>query len=212
MVSLSRYINRLKKIGLSKFILGVSERIRNYFFYKIYKFDYWHVGATYHLRPYKSEVVNIVNSIKPKTVIEIGCGLGDILHYVNASQKIGIDTDKNVIKAAKLLYKGISFHTGSLEASSIIESETYNTQSIDILIMINWTHNIKFSEIKNSIININKKTPIKYILADIINENACGYKYKHTCLEYSEIGTIVSINNCDDNIRKLLLVKVSVEV
>ena len=59
----------------------------------------WHLNATYYVREYKGKVINICNFFKSDVeyVIEIGCGLGELISRVNINNKIGIDIDKNVL-------------------------------------------------------------------------------------------------------------------
>ena len=44
-----------------------------------------------------------MNFSNPITVLEIGCGLGDIILRTKSQKKIGIDSDKRVLQAAKTL-------------------------------------------------------------------------------------------------------------
>ena len=40
-------------------------------------------------RPYKREVVDIVNSLRPNSVVEVGCGLGEIVGRACARERFG---------------------------------------------------------------------------------------------------------------------------
>src|SRR5882724_2411371 len=46
---------------------------------RVFRFDEWHANAPYACRPYKKSVVDLANSLRPNTVVEVGCGLGEIL-------------------------------------------------------------------------------------------------------------------------------------
>lgn len=85
-------INKLKiKIndcGLLNTMIGI---IKSFVLYRIlhifFHFDKWHMNAIYNITPYKKEVVKIINEIRPKFVIEIGCGLGEIISRIKAYKK-----------------------------------------------------------------------------------------------------------------------------
>ena len=49
------------------------------FLFVFNKIDKWHFRANYYCRPYKKNIIDIVNIINPDIVVEIGCGIGDIL-------------------------------------------------------------------------------------------------------------------------------------
>src|SRR4051812_17445146 len=73
---------------------------------RMFELDPWHANAPYSCRPYKKSVVDLVNSLKPERVVEIGCGLGEILVRIQARHRFGLDTDADVIRAARFLHPG----------------------------------------------------------------------------------------------------------
>ena len=46
-------------------------------------------------------VIDEINKFNFNVVIDVGCGLGNIIKRINAPYRVGIDIDKNIIKAAK---------------------------------------------------------------------------------------------------------------
>jgi len=202
---IKNYSSRLKHIGIAGLAQGVIERGINLVLYFLFRFDYWHVGAAYHLKPYKKQVVDIVNSISPDVVVEVGCGLGDILSRTSARNKVGIDLDLNVIKAAKFIHRKIYFICGSLNRLDDVVFES-NVSDIDILVMCNWLHNVEFNEIKKSIHDLQSKVSVKYLLIDVINADVNGYKYKHTLDECKHLGNVVNIIRSNDNVRNFVLI------
>ena len=118
----------------------------------IFKFDNWHARSSAICRKYKHQLITIINDIDGKScVVEIGCGLGDLLEKIEANQKIGFDLDENVINAAKFINKDISFEKGSF-ANVVALNE-----NIDVLILVNWIHNIPLDElVKNINVIVNK--------------------------------------------------------
>ena len=71
------------------------------------KVPHWHLNATFESRVYKSKVIRISNMYKTNFVIEIGCGIGEILGRLNASQKYGIDINIDTLRLCKRLNKDI---------------------------------------------------------------------------------------------------------
>lgn len=69
----------------------------------IYRFDPWHASAPYECRNYKRIVVELANELCPNVVLEIGCGLAEIVSHISAKNRYGIDCDDSVISAARLL-------------------------------------------------------------------------------------------------------------
>ena len=50
--------------------------------------------------------MDLVNALTPERVVEVGCGLGDILSRIEARDRFGLDEDANVIRAARFLHGG----------------------------------------------------------------------------------------------------------
>ncbi len=138
---------------------------------KIYKFDKWHVRGNYYCRSYKSNIIDFLNKYEFENVVEVGCGLGDILSRVKSKYKLGIDSDINVIKAASFLHSGVDFKIDSFENLCID-----NLVSCDLLILINWIHNLDPITLENKIISLSPR--FKYLLVESIEPN-CGYLHSH---------------------------------
>ncbi len=137
---------------------------------KIYKFPAsWHPPTS--ARPYRLMVAKVVNDLKPHTVCEVGCGLGSILCRVDANERFGFDIDPGVVRAAKLLRgRKIHFAQGGLTAVHL--------SHIDVLILVNWIHEISPSELERELMPLLSRT--RYLLLDAIDQdNSFGYRYKH---------------------------------
>lgn len=76
----------IKNIGLSNFVLGYGK----FFYFKIlsiyFNFDDWHAKNSFNLAPYKKYLVSTINELNPSCVIDIGCGLGEILFRVKSKK------------------------------------------------------------------------------------------------------------------------------
>ena len=81
---------------------------------EVYRFDPWHISA-YELRKYLQDVAGYISSKKPDVVVDIGCGLGDMLRHTDAKVKIGMDIHDDVLEAAMTLDGDIQYIQGSFE-------------------------------------------------------------------------------------------------
>ncbi|WP_020558606.1 class I SAM-dependent methyltransferase [Thiofilum flexile] len=196
----------LNNIGLVSYIKGIHETLYNKYIQKKFNIDGWHVTG-YHLRPYKSQVVDLINNLKPNSILEVGCGLADILSKINCPNKIGIDSDPNVIKAANYIHRKqkINFITASLEESfeGIISS---NIEKVDILLLVNWIHQIPFDVLYLHIYKLISYFEVKYIILDIIEPNAIGYRYHHSISQLEKMGSIVNRVQDIDKIRIFVVI------
>lgn len=129
--------------------------------YLVFGFDKWHVRETYEFRPYKKVVVRTVNQLHPCVVVEIGCGLGEILSKVDAGVKVGVDTDRGVVRAARWLnwHKHTSFLDGSFNAVKDLPFD-----QIDALIMVNWLHNVAEERVRTELSQLSQRKKIRYLL------------------------------------------------
>jgi len=142
----------------------------------VFGFDKWHVHNTYENRPYKKRIVQRLNEIRPRVVVEVGCGLGEIVSRLNAKMRIGIDADKNLLRAAKLLNwrKNVTFLDGSISTTGCIRQS-----EIDCLIMVNWLHNVSDEEIVGEMKQLLQQKTVRYLIVDEILDGIEGYKFHH---------------------------------
>lgn len=127
-------------------------KVKNFFPYLIsmsflkilqfyFKFDKWHVSPLLK-RKYASDLivhVNKITNIKEKSVAEIGCGLGSIVANINAKSRFGYDQEKAVIDAARFVDK---FKRQKTTYSVFDFPNEKMKQKVDIIMMVNWIHNI----------------------------------------------------------------------
>lgn len=147
-----------------------------YLLYLLFKFDRWHLSEPTS-RSYLSLCTSLANSLENKqAVLDIGCGLGEILDTISYKKKLGIDIDSNVISAAKLR----SYL--SLHRPQFIEKDVFSSNlegSFDCILLLNWIHNIP----PQQIIGLVKKLIHNNLAIGgcIITEGvfADGYKYHH---------------------------------
>jgi SAM-dependent methyltransferase len=180
-----------------------------YFHYlaKRHHFDDWHSTAPFECRPYKAEVVKLANSVSAASVLEIGCGLGEIISRVNAERRIGIDINQAVVYAARNLYGNLC----TFEVSSLTDIETLRVQCgahVDLLIMVNWPHLLPWHELSTQIKSIIECMQIKHIVIDGISDVALDYAHHHGSQNFGQIGEIVKSVPASDGVRTLYLLDV----
>src|SRR4051812_19976031 len=76
---------------------------------RLYGFDAWHV-APFARRPYAVGLVAKLREYRYGSghiAVEIGCGLGDILRRVPYTERIGLDAETEVVRAATFLSRWI---------------------------------------------------------------------------------------------------------
>jgi len=61
----------------------------------------WHAGSA-ERHPYRQEIVRRLQAQAPDALLEVGCGLGDILSRVTAGRRLGGDVSARVLWAARL--------------------------------------------------------------------------------------------------------------
>jgi SAM-dependent methyltransferase len=194
--NLPRKLRKLFGLGITNLILCVFTRNRYKSLQKKFEFDPWHSKGTYYCRPYQRQAAKLINSVFPNKVVEVGCGLGEILQRVNARQRFGYDIDQNVISAAKYLRgKKIIFRVGT--CYDVKETD------IDVLVLLNWIHNISPIDLKLMLNDLLPHT--KYILVEEIYENEPDYKFYHDFDQIKELSLIASIDGGIGEPRKLKL-------
>lgn len=167
---LKRRTNKIIQLGLSSVFMCYFTRRKFQLLWERYKFDPWHCEGTYYCRPYQRIAVGMINKVRPGTVVEVGCGLGEIISRVNANIKIGYDQERAVIEAAKEIRgKRVDFRLGS--GVNITEI------NIDVLIAINWIHNLSPSEMDHFIAPLINR--VSYFLLEAITPGEPGYRYYH---------------------------------
>ena len=177
------------RISIDRFFLGILA--------KIFKFHPWHADAPTSARHYRLLVAKIVNELKPKTVVEVGCGLGEILIRINAPEIYGYDADEGAIRAARFLRgKKVIFIHGDLKTVAL--------QQIDVLILINWINKISPASLEEQLIPLIQRT--RYLLLDALDPAVPGYKHNFKFLASKT--KLISINRPQRENRSFHLFKV----
>jgi SAM-dependent methyltransferase len=74
-------------------------------------------------------------------MLDIGCGIGDVLMNANFQRKLGLDHKKNVINALRFRSR-LCFRKGYIEARVFVFNEEPIEGLFDAVVICNWIHNI----------------------------------------------------------------------
>lgn len=161
--------------------MGCRNSMAKYYILQLlFKFHKWHM-APVEARPYGMEVIKWCNRIlvkdqdlKRKTIVEIGCGLGDILAKIDAPKenKTGYDIDKKVIRAARIAHPGIRFSVGGF-------APNIRGKYISILICVNFLYSLDAENVRKEFQRLVLNNDIRYILTETMHPATPNYPYSH---------------------------------
>lgn len=108
---------------------------------RVYGFDRWHVGHAG--EQYAADIVEYLNAwpdANREAVVEIGCGLGDILRHLRFHTRVGLDRDAGAIAAARFLAR---FQAGEPPRFEVFEFPRGQLTGVyNAMIMVNWIHQV----------------------------------------------------------------------
>lgn len=200
MNSILRKFANVRRVGLRRFLRCRIDRQWLGLLALYFKFDPWHAEAPFSCRAYKQTVVDLVNGLAPGTVVEIGCGLGELLHRIEAPRKYGYDIDDGAIRAARFLYgKHIKFINGG--------GAQVDQESIDVLVLVNWIHALRPTQLSDLLAPLLSRS--NYLVLDAIDPDGPGsYHYKHDFSFLEGKAERISITRPVDEPRSFHLFKV----
>jgi hypothetical protein len=179
--------------------------------WKIFKFEKWHI-SNLSQRGYAQDIIEFSNKKKFTSVVEIGVGIGDIIRNIYAANKLCLDIDKKVLKANKFLSYFNNKGSNQIAFKDFDIYKNHLEGRYDLIIMVNWIHNIESRILKKQFSNfINKNLNTNgYLIFDIL-ENA-SYNYNHTLADLldglEDIDVVASKNIYEYN-RKLIYVRLN---
>ena len=172
--------------------------------------DKWHLNGTFYCRNYKILALDIINNLKPKLYIDIGCGLGEILSKVklNKSHKIGYDKDISIKKAIEKLHpnKFLFFEKYSA-ISDYIKSSDISKEDLKVISMLNFVHNINLEELEEMVNNFHNEFGEYILLIDNIFDKSKEYKFNHHEFLFNHDGLIKYFYKVD-KLRSLYCIKI----
>ena len=110
------------------------------------------------------------------SIVEVGCGLGDIIGNIDTNyiKKIGLDINNRIVIASRILYlnkKNNHFIHGGFERIRLFDN-------IHILIMVNVLHIIHPNDVKEGLRCVLSSQGIDYIIMDEIRGDISHYQYE----------------------------------
>jgi SAM-dependent methyltransferase len=161
-----------------RFIVVIFVLIRKYFNY-----NPWH-DSFFSDRPYAQKIVAHLNKRQEKiSVLEIGCGTGDILRRLRFKEKYGFDYDSNVLKGLRFL-SFFQNNGGKIKTKKFDFNKDQINKTYDVIILVNWIHKIEGKKLKSKIqkyfsenLNIGGE-----LIFDTLSNSKYEYNHKATTL------------------------------
>ena len=157
----------------------------------IFGFDSWHLSRLSE-RPYALAIIAFLNSrpeAKRQSVVEIGCGLGDILRHLHFRRRLGLDRDPRVLAAARIL--AIVHRVSDLRLEQFDAPHATLSGTFDAIVMVNWIHQIEPERLRDWIAGrvMSNLRPGGCLLLDTVRDLA--YDYNHDVQHLAPAGVIV---------------------
>lgn len=140
---------------------------------KIIGFDKWHLNSL-NERFYALPTINRINEMLHRenpvgAVIEVGCGLGDIISAIRWRDKMGYDIDKRAIWAARILHPLTPFRAGTFDA--------VRGKKVAVLIALNFLHRINDEDCRRYFRELVHDNQVERIIVDAVQNPP--YQYAH---------------------------------
>lgn len=106
-----------RKFLLSNYFVGVLKYPFLLLGRHIFGYSRWNARPI-NRKPYALHIIETVErliedgQIRNGYIVEVGCGMGDIIGNIKYDKKIGVDIDEHVIRAAKICHRNTEFYTG----------------------------------------------------------------------------------------------------
>jgi SAM-dependent methyltransferase len=174
---------------------------------RVYGFESWHASAPFPCREYKVRVVRLASALGPAVVVDMGCGLGEVVARIPASRRYGFDPSAAAIRGARWLYgRRATFLVGKLCDVDAIRAGISEAQ-IDLLIMTNWTHGCPIEVIRAQIMALDAILPIRTILMDTVRPYALPGRFiPHSWDDLQTIGKVMKSVDGGDGVRDLHII------
>jgi SAM-dependent methyltransferase len=170
---------------------------------RVFRFDPWHASAPFPCREYKVQTSALANSLAPRVVVDIGCGLGEILSHIKSAERIGLDHDPQVLKAARFLYGSkIAFRTVSVFDAPAVASAIGNSE-VDLAIMTNWSHGTPLPTLIETVKAVAQHVRYKYLIIDTVRPDSMAGAKCHSVAEIGQLGPVLRSVSAGDGIRDL---------
>lgn len=146
---------------------------------KIIGFDKWHLN-TLNERFYAVPTIKRINGmicsgeVFNGAIIEVGCGLGDIISAVRWKDKLGYDIDRKAVLAARLLHPGTSFQVGTFDV--------IKNRKIAVLIALNFLHRVDNESCYRYFRELTCQNEVGTVVVDEVQSPPYQYTHDYTAL------------------------------
>ena len=155
-------------------------------------FDIWHVNRLAD-RPYARALIAHLNG-RPASergrVVEIGCGLGDIIRRLKYRERLGLDADAAVVRATTLLtmpqrLAGLRIRRFMFPADSLVGR-------YDAIVMVNWPHQFEAPIVRQAVADYVRDhlQPGGALFIDTVQDPA--YRYNHRIEDVTPDGCLAT--------------------
>lgn len=101
-----------------------------------------------------------IKQAKNKRILDLGCGTGDLIKFLNPSEYIGLDINQNFIKIAKKKYPDFRFIVADITKVRLPK------EKFDYVIIVNVLHHLKDIQVKKLFSNISLVKKKKLIIVE----------------------------------------------
>lgn len=169
-------------------------------------FDPWHAKSPFECRGYKREVVQLAESLHPQAVIEIGCGLGEIVSRIGDCRRFGFDIDPRVVPAAHELHGAhCRFECAGLTDVDMVH-RVVGGAGADLLVMVNWPHALPWVELAAQVRRLTQAVSLRRLIIDTIEPGTPGYAHHHAAAELASLGPVLKSLPSIDGVRTIHVV------
>lgn len=167
-----------------------------------FKFDSWHIKGNFYCRPYKLQVVQYINNCNFQTIVEYGCGLGDISSRLKCSSLYCFDKSNSTIDAFNFLNPRLNSEVRSLGSPVDIPSK------VDCVMLVNFLTILTPEDLRSSFERMIEDLNPDFIFLDIVYPVDGVFSNSHSDIFFEEYGVIVERFPCVDGMRDFALLKV----
>lgn len=122
-------------------------KVKAHFNALAHKYDDYKNKNWYYYQAIKSILAEIISEPKSSSILDIGCGTGEILNFLKPKIGVGIDISENMVTIAKSKYPQYSFFASTADA--------FNTDlAFDYILLIDVIEHIE--NLKLAIANVTK--------------------------------------------------------
>lgn len=197
---------QLRSAGIGGIVACLLKKLQYKRLARRYGFDPWHAKSPFECRGYKREVVQLAGRLHPQTVVEIGCGLGEIVSRVPDCRRFGFDIDARVVPAARELHgAACRFECAGLSDVDTVR-RTVGSDGADLLVMVNWPHALPWPELAAHVRRLARAVSLRHVIIDTIEPGTPGYAHHHSVAELRGLGSVGKSLRSIDGVRTLHVV------